>query len=90
VQLLIDNGANANVRDSHGWNSWTNALVGGHTKVADILSGCNMWSAITTLPATLSPSALVNAVKSSKIEICENQCMGIAGWSLNHSTLICC
>jgi ankyrin repeat protein len=90
VQLLIDNGANANVRDSHGWDSWTNALVGGHTKVADILSGCNKWSAITTLPAILSSSALVNAVKSSQIEICENQCMGIAGWSLNHSAPICC
>jgi ankyrin repeat protein len=90
VQLLIDNGANVNIIDSHGRDSWTDALAGGHTKVADLLLDCNKLSAITTLPAILSPLALVNAVKSSKIEICENQCMGIAGWSLNHSTLICC
>jgi hypothetical protein len=82
VQLLIDNGAYVNTKDSHGWDSLTNALAGGHTKVVDLLLECRKALAVTESSVMLSPTALVHAVRPSGIIISEDERTIIAGWSL--------
>ena len=79
VQLLIRNGTDVNIKYSYGWDSLTNALASGHTKVIDLLPDFRKLLAVTESSALLGPSALVHEVRSSGIVISENHRTIIAG-----------